>query len=505
MKTRFKRSVWLWLLGLCCGAAMPLNAAAAASGKLLLMGQSNKAAWENFDRYGSEPNGGSVYYELRSASWVSGIGGVPLHQQYADFVTGKPGKYLQVGMSWKDNPPGWDGNEDHHQEASRTATQALANGLYLSNFDPLIDYLNAHPGTTFMLRVDYEVSSAFHCTDASCSSYKDAYNRIAGYFRGKLRQNNAAFVYHPVRGEYATLYPGDANVDWIGLSVFNHELCMPIWDVNQALYNGTPGVGYDTRTNQCLGYILVRGPDGNVNAQPAAFDYDLNVLGMLKFAKDHGKRLVYSESAPMNFVAGQNANGTDSDALAATWAKRYFALMDYVGPMPNQLDTVDLRGVVQAAVYMNLDLRYGWDGYYGQPNFVFPYDSMWFNQVELDQYTSYKTAFCDGLASHAFLATCDGGGGGDQVPPSKPRKLKATAVTAHSITLKWKAADDNVGVTRYDIYRDGSFAGSSATPRFVSTGLAPNTTYRHRVKACDAAGNCSGLSDTERATTLPAE
>ncbi len=474
------------------------------SGKLLLMGQSNHAAWDNFVTMGTEPNGGSVYYEVKSASFTLGWNQLPIQQQYADFVTSKSGKYLEVGMSWKDNPPGWDGNDADKATASQQATLALANGTYLSNFDPLVSYINAHAGTKFLLRVDYEVSSAFHCTDSTCSSYKNAFNRIATYIRGKVTAGNVAFIYHPVRGEFSNLYPGDANVDWIGLSTFNHELCMPIWDQTQALYNGTPGVGFNTQTNQCMGYVLVTDANGNQNAQPANFNYDFNVLAMVQFAKQHGKPMIFAESAPMNFVQGQNANGTDSDALAATWANRYFGLMNYVGPMPNQQGNADLTGVIKAVTYMNLDLRYGWDGYYGQPSFNFPYDSMWFNDAELTKYTTFKTAFCNGLSANGFLATCgsgSGGGSGDTTPPSVPSGLHVTGTTSSSIALGWTASTDNVGVTRYDVYRNGSVVGSASGTSYTDASLAASSTYSYTVRACDAAGNCSAVSSSTSGTT----
>jgi hypothetical protein len=483
-----------------CGTA-GATSFAPATGKLFLVGQSNKAAWDNWVTMGAEPNGASVYYEVRSAAFNKGLGNLPIHQQFADFVGAKQNKFIQVGVSWKDNPPGWDGNDATHAAASQAATLALAGGTYLSNFDNLINYINAHGGTKFLIRVDYEVSSAFHCTDASCSSYKNAFNTIAAYMRGKNTASNIAFVYHPVRGEFDKLYPGDTNVDWIGLSTFNHELCMPIYDQTQYLYNGTAGVGFDTTTNQCKGYVLVKDANGNANAQPYNFDYDFNVLAMVKFAKDHGKPMIYSESAPMNFRQGQNSDGTDSDSLAATWANRYFALMNYNGPLPNQVGSYDLSGVIKAVVYMNLDLRYGWDGYYGQSGFAFPYDSMWFNNAELTHYSAYKTAFCNGLSANGFLATC-GGSSSDTTAPTVPGTPAVGSTTSSSIALSWTASTDNVGVARYEIANSaGSLIGTSTTNSYTAGSLTASTTYSFKVRACDAANNCSAYSPAVNGTT----
>ncbi|GAA3143954.1 hypothetical protein GCM10020001_078580 [Nonomuraea salmonea] len=60
----------------------------------------------------------------------------------------------------------------------------------------------------------------------------------------------------------------------------------------------------------------------------------------------------------------------------------------------------------------------------------------------------------------------------------------------------------------YDVLRapgasGGSFAqvGTSATTSFSDTGLTPSTTYRYQVRARDAAGNLSPVSDTVQVTT----
>ncbi len=91
--------------------------------------------------------------------------------------------------------------------------------------------------------------------------------------------------------------------------------------------------------------------------------------------------------------------------------------------------------------------------------------------------------------------------GGDTTPPSTPSGLAASAVTQAGFTLSWNAATDNVGVTAYDVYRDGVLAGSPATTSLAITGLAPGTTYAMTVRARDAAGNASPLSAPLAVTT----
>jgi hypothetical protein len=72
--------------------------------------------------------------------------------------------------------------------------------------------------------------------------------------------------------------------------------------------------------------------------------------------------------------------------------------------------------------------------------------------------------------------------------------LSSTALAANSFTIHWGAASDNVGVTGYDIFKDSSWVGESATTSLNVTGLTASTAYSMTVKARDAAGNVSVAS-----------
>ena len=82
----------------------------------------------------------------------------------------------------------------------------------------------------------------------------------------------------------------------------------------------------------------------------------------------------------------------------------------------------------------------------------------------------------------------------DTTAPTVPGGLAATAVTLNSLTLVWNSSTDDVAVTAYEVYRDGTSLGTTTTPTFNLTGLAPNTSYVMTVRARDAAGNWSALS-----------
>ncbi len=97
--------------------------------------------------------------------------------------------------------------------------------------------------------------------------------------------------------------------------------------------------------------------------------------------------------------------------------------------------------------------------------------------------------------------TASGGGGGDTQAPSAPGSLAVTGKTSSSISLSWTASTDNVGVAGYDVYRGGSFVGTTGTTSYNDTGLAASTSYTYTVKAKDAAGNVSASSNSVTDTT----
>ncbi|WP_153538391.1 glycoside hydrolase family 6 protein [Streptomyces sp. RB17] len=96
-------------------------------------------------------------------------------------------------------------------------------------------------------------------------------------------------------------------------------------------------------------------------------------------------------------------------------------------------------------------------------------------------------------------------GGGDGTPdttaPSAPSGLTVSGTTDMSVSLRWSASTDNVGVTGYDVYRAGTKVGSTTSTSFTDTGLTASTVYTYTVKAKDAAGNVSAASAAVAATT----
>lgn len=95
-------------------------------------------------------------------------------------------------------------------------------------------------------------------------------------------------------------------------------------------------------------------------------------------------------------------------------------------------------------------------------------------------------------------------GSADSTPPSTPTNPSASAVSSSQINLTWTASTDNVGVTGYQVFRNGVQVGSPTTNSYSDTGLSASTQYSYTVKALDATGNLSAASTAASATTQAA-
>jgi hypothetical protein len=127
--------------------------------------------------------------------------------------------------------------------------------------------------------------------------------------------------------------------------------------------------------------------------------------------------------------------------------------------------------------------------------YVSSYLSFSFNHYISPQQVNplYYEAYLDYLAS----------GKVEHLRPTTPTSLTSMAVDSHTIQLTWAASTDNVGVVGYGILRDGRHVASQrdGTATFVDEQLEPGTTYTYQLRAFDAAGNDSALSNVTTATT----
>ncbi|HEY1178131.1 MAG TPA: discoidin domain-containing protein, partial [Phytomonospora sp.] len=86
---------------------------------------------------------------------------------------------------------------------------------------------------------------------------------------------------------------------------------------------------------------------------------------------------------------------------------------------------------------------------------------------------------------------------GDTQAPTAPSNLAYTQPASGQIRLTWNASSDNVGVTGYDVYANGTLRTSVGGGVLTYTDTQPaSATVTYYVQAKDAAGNISPSSNT---------
>jgi chitodextrinase len=167
-------------------------------------------------------------------------------------------------------------------------------------------------------------------------------------------------------------------------------------------------------------------------------------------------------------------------------------------------------------------IMFGWDastdnigvaGYrvYRSGTLISTQTSRTFTDTGRDPNTSYEYSVkaYDAVNNESGSTNATFSTGPDTTPPNAPNGLRASNATATGQRISWNAPTDDVGVTGYEIYRNGSLIGTSAVTYFDDSHLQPLTAYAYTVKANDAAKNISANSSqliayTAADTTAPA-
>ena len=82
----------------------------------------------------------------------------------------------------------------------------------------------------------------------------------------------------------------------------------------------------------------------------------------------------------------------------------------------------------------------------------------------------------------------------DTEAPTAPTNVVASNETITTIDLSWTASTDNVAVTGYNVYIDGTLTYQTANTTYQVTGLSPNTSYAIQIEAKDLINNKSAKS-----------
>lgn len=122
------------------------------------------------------------------------------------------------------------------------------------------------------------------------------------------------------------------------------------------------------------------------------------------------------------------------------------------------------------------------------------------------QTTTYTLTATNSAGSFTAKATVTVTAKTGTQPPTTPALVSAVARSSSEVDLTWTASTDSVGVTGYQILRNGTLltSVSGSTLTYADTSAAAATTYTYAVKAFDAAANLSAASNSMQVTTPPA-
>jgi hypothetical protein len=90
----------------------------------------------------------------------------------------------------------------------------------------------------------------------------------------------------------------------------------------------------------------------------------------------------------------------------------------------------------------------------------------------------------------------------DTSPPAAPANVRGTPESSTAARIEWVEPADDVGVTRYEVYRDGQFLRETPLQYFIDESLQPRRAYVYTIKARDGSANVSAASAPVSITTL---
>ncbi len=159
-------------------------------------------------------------------------------------------------------------------------------------------------------------------------------------------------------------------------------------------------------------------------------------------------------------------------------------------------EPIFLDGIVSDDGLPNDDLRIFWTKVSGPGNVQFSDLYIANPMVSFDSEGSYEfTIFAyDGefVTSDRVIVVVNGP---DNIDPSIPGNLSATALSGTEVSLSWDASTDNVAVAGYVLYRDGVFLADITGTMYHDISVLPLSAYTYTVAAYDGAGNYSLESD----------
>ncbi len=233
---------------------------------IIIIGQTYKSEYQSYvTGIGKAPGGSSHYGELYHHTL--NLGDDTQDAAYLKWISATyPKAYAVIAISIKDNPAkgGYSG-----ENAVWQACRDILTGKWDTNLTGLANGFKAQPNIRFFVRIGYEVSipmfanktnqniiaifdkynalginaleRADEIEEFDLDTYRNAFKYVADLFK-RNGVTNCAYVFHPVRGFYDAkwLYPGDDVTDWVGISVFNGDICCKTLEANGQLLENCP-------------------------------------------------------------------------------------------------------------------------------------------------------------------------------------------------------------------------------------------------------------------------
>ena len=291
-------------------------------------------------------------------------------------------------------------------------------------------------------------------------------------------------------------YPADANI----------SITVAAWRQNVApvLTNLLTNPGFETWTNGISpdgwtmgnvafatvsqGTLFTEGTKSfKVTAAPAAGGtYTVSQIVPITPGKTYRLRMDY-------YV--ETGDGTDA-RIWSDWCNVVAGLPTTYAPL-SHADSVLLMGPGGNAATYFPDVKGAWHSY----TCTVTAPASGYNSFSF-QFRTYKTpavVYWDNM----FFGESNGGSNLDTTPPSVPTNLQSSFQTTNSFRLSWNASTDNVGVTKYIVFKDSVCYGTTSMPDMDITGLMAGKKYKMTVQAIDGAGNFSASSLALIVSTLP--
>ena len=159
------------------------------------------------------------------------------------------------------------------------------------------------------------------------------------------------------------------------------------------------------------------------------------------------------------------------------------------------VDTSFLQAIVNFAQYKQLAfIAPYWANYLFAYLDYNTYGSLPQNTILTDAYTAAGNAILVGAFTPTGHAWENMNVPPDTTPPATPAAPTAPTIGTVGFNLQWAADTDNVGVSAYNLYRDGTLLTTTSGLVYYDNGLVSGETYTYNLTATDASGNVSGMS-----------